>query len=97
MGGKCATYNNAATVDGGELVWKLVQVLAGIEFVDPYTINPLRAELLFGDSRPSKAQSRNVCYPLHVHIAKYNKQFYSDRTKAFFEEINNPEEHPETH
>jgi hypothetical protein len=85
----------AATVDGGELAWKLTQVSAGIKLIDPHTINPLTGELLFGDSGHFKVQSRNVCYPLHVHIAKDNKQFYSDHMKPFFDDINRLEDdHP---
>ncbi len=85
----------AATVDGGELALKLMQVLAGIQFVDCHTIKPLMGELSFGDSRHSKVQSHNVYFPSHVHIAKDNKQFYSDHMKAIFEAINNLEEHQE--
>jgi hypothetical protein len=43
-----------ATVDEGELAWKVTQISVGIKSVDPHTINPLVGELLFGDSRHLK-------------------------------------------
>jgi hypothetical protein len=38
----------AATVDGGELAWKLTQILAGVKICDEKAINPLTGERLFG-------------------------------------------------
>ncbi len=36
----------AATVDGGELAWKVMQISAGIKFVDPHTKDPLTGQLI---------------------------------------------------
>jgi hypothetical protein len=78
------TATMAATVDGGALAWKLSHVSAGIKFCDERTINPLSGRLLFGDSGCEKLQSRNVCYPLYVYIAKDNKEFYVRELAPFF-------------
>jgi hypothetical protein len=40
----------AATVDGGELAWKVMQISAGIKFANPHTKDPLTGQLLFGDT-----------------------------------------------
>jgi hypothetical protein len=82
----------AATVDGGALAWKLSHVSAGIKFCDERTINPLSGELLFGPTGFDKVQSRNVCYPLHVHIAKDNKEFYTTKLAPFFSQLNDFED-----
>ncbi len=66
----------AATVDRvGELAWKLTQISAGIKLIDPHTINPLTGELLFGDSRHFKVQSRNVCYPCMCILQRITNSF----------------------
>lgn len=77
----------AATMDGGALAWKLSHLSAGIKFCDESTINPVFDRLLFGPSGFDKVQSRNVCYHLHVDIAKDNKEFYmtSELAPFFFE------------
>jgi hypothetical protein len=85
----------AATVDGGELAWQLTQVSAGIKICDERACNPLTGQRLFGDSGYERVQSRYVCFPLHVHIAKDNKEFYSNHLDRFFQELNSIEdEHP---
>ncbi len=38
----------AATVDGGQLAWKLTQISAGVKMVDERSINPRTGGLLFG-------------------------------------------------
>jgi hypothetical protein len=86
------TVTMAATVDGGSLAWKLSHVSAGIKFCDERTINPLSGRLLFGDSGCDKLQSRNVCYPLHIHIAKDNKEFYATELAPFFGDLNDFED-----
>jgi len=78
----------AATVDGGELAWQLTQVSAGIKICDERAIDPLTGQRLFGDSGHERVQSRYVCFPLHVHIAKDNKQFYSEHLEEFFSVLN---------
>jgi hypothetical protein len=52
----------AATVDGGELAWKLTQVSAGIKICDPQAIDPLIGRLLFGESGHDNLQSQSHCY-----------------------------------
>ncbi len=74
----------AATVDGGELAWKLTQVSAGIKICDPRAIDPTTGNLLFGESGHDNVQSRSLCFPLHVHISKDNSAFYSTHLQSFF-------------
>jgi hypothetical protein len=78
----------AATVDGGELAWQLTQVSAGVKICDGRAINPLTGQRLFGRSGYDRVQSRYVCFPLHVHIAKDNKEFYATHLQQFFHELN---------
>jgi hypothetical protein len=78
----------SATVDGGDLAWGLTQVSAGIKIVDPNAKNPETGELLFGDSGYDRVQSRNHCFPLHVFIAKDNKELYQTHLSSFFNEVN---------
>ncbi len=73
----------SATVNGGDLAWKLTQVSTGITMVDPKTKDPLSGELLFGESGHSNVQSRNICYPLHIIIAKDNKELYQRHLNSF--------------
>ncbi len=47
----------AATCDGGELAWKLIQVSVGIKLVDPRAVDPLTGSLLFTKSDCHKVQS----------------------------------------
>ncbi len=82
----------AATVDGGDLAWGLTQVSAGIKIVDPLALNPLTGECLFGESGHEKVKSQNHCYPLHVFIAKDNKELYQTHLSQFFHDINSFEE-----
>lgn len=82
----------AATVDGGELAWQLTQVSAGIKICDERAINPLTGQRLFGESGYDKVQSRYVCFPLYVHIAKDNSEFYSNHLASFFNELNDIED-----
>ena len=65
----------AATCDGADLAWNLLQVSAGIKIVDPWAINPLTNQLLFGDSGYDRVQSAYACYPLHVHINNLEEQY----------------------
>ncbi len=47
----------AATLDRGDLAWKVTQVSAGIKMVDHRAINPVSGTLLLGDSGYNKVQS----------------------------------------
>ena len=78
----------AATVDGGALAWKLTHVSAWIKFCDERTINPLSGRLLFGSTGFDKVQSRNVCFPMYVIIAKDNKELYTTELTSFFGDLN---------
>jgi hypothetical protein len=82
----------AATVDGGELAWQLTQVSAGIKICDERAVDPLTGKHLFGDSGYDNVQSRYVCFPLHVHIAKDNKEFYANHLSSFFHKLNEMED-----
>jgi len=85
----------AATVDGGQLAWKITQISAGLKIVDPRSINPRTGELLFGESGADNIQSSTHCFPLYVHIAKDNKDFYNTHLSGFFSSFNRMEdEHP---
>jgi len=82
----------AATVDGGELAWQLTQVSAGLKICDSRAVNPLTGLCLFGESGYDRVQSRYMCFPLHVHIAKDNKEFYATHLREFFMELNQLED-----
>jgi uncharacterized protein CbrC (UPF0167 family) len=85
----------AATVDGGELSWNLSHVSAGVKIVDPNAKDPVSNELLFGESGHDRVQSKFHCYPLHIIIAKDNKQLYQSHLSDFFRDVNTFEEqHP---
>jgi len=73
-------------VDGADLAWGLTQVSAGIKVVDQNARNPLTGELLFGESGYDQIQSRNHCFPLHIFIAKDNKELYQTHLSSFFED-----------
>ncbi len=62
----------AATVDGGELAWRLTQVSVGIKIFGSRAIVPIAGKLLFGESGHENVQSHSLCFPLHIHIAKDN-------------------------
>jgi hypothetical protein len=78
----------AATVDGGDLAWNVTQVSAGIKMIDSRAINPVSGTLLFGNTGHDKIQSRFHCYPLHVIIAKDNKELYQTHLSNFFRDVN---------
>ncbi len=82
----------SASVDGEELAWKLTQISAGIKFVDSLTINPLTGQHQFGDSGYDKVHSQSICYPLHIQIAKDNKEFYLEHMANFFHQVNHLED-----
>lgn len=85
----------AATVDGGDLAWKLTQVSGGIKICDEKAVNPLTGEKLFGECGTKLVQSRYACFPLQVHIAKDNGTFYDEHLSAFFHDLQAFEdEHP---
>jgi hypothetical protein len=73
----------AATVDGGDVAWKLMQVSGGIKICNPNTIDPLTREKLFGECGAKLVQSRYVCFPLQVHIAKDYGKFYNEHLSGF--------------
>jgi hypothetical protein len=59
------------------------------------TKDPLTGELMFGECGHKNVQSRNVCYPLHIFIAKDNKELYRRQLNSFFREVNMMEDqHP---
>ncbi len=78
----------SATVDGGDLAWGLTQVSAGVKIVDPRAINPCTGQPLFGGTGFDKIQSRSHCFPLHIFIAKDNKELYQTHLSQFFREVN---------
>jgi hypothetical protein len=82
----------AATVDGGQLAWKITQISAGLKIIDPRSINPRTGELLFGESGADNIQSSIHCFPLYVHIAKDNKDFYNTHLTGFFSSFNRMED-----
>jgi hypothetical protein len=75
----------AATVDGGDLAWKVTQVSAGKKMVDHRAINPVSGMLLFGDSGYDKVQSRYNCYTLYVIFSKDNKQLYQTLSRCKYD------------
>lgn len=82
------TVSTAATVDGGELAWQLTQVSAGIKICDARAKDPRTGQDLFGESGHKHVQSRNVCFPLHVHITKDSGAFYDQHLAEFFRDVN---------
>ncbi len=79
-------------MDGGKLAWQLAQVSAGIKIFDESALNPLTGQRLFGDSGDEKVRRLYVCFPLHVHIASDNKEFYLTHLESFFQELNDIED-----
>jgi hypothetical protein len=77
----------AATVDGRDLAWKLTQVSGGIKICDPKAIDPLTGDKLFGECGTKLVQPRYVCFPLKVHIAKDNGNFYDEHLSDFFHDL----------
>ena len=82
----------AATVDGGELAWRLTQVSGGIKICDPRAIDPRTGEKLFGECGTKNVQSQYNCFPLHVRIAKDNGALYDQHLAVFFHDLNALEE-----
>ncbi len=82
----------SATVDGGDLVWGLTQVSAGVKIVDHKAKDPVTGRLLFSAGGHEKVQSRDNCYPLYIFIAKDNKELYQDHLSRFFWEVDELEE-----
>lgn len=56
---------------------------AGVKIVDPNAKDPVSNELLFGESGHDRVQSKFHCYPLHIIIAKDNKQLYQSHLSDF--------------
>ncbi len=85
----------AATVDGGQLAWKLTQISAGIKFFDERAIDPRTGKPLFGECGTKRVQSSDHFFPLQVHLAKDNKDFYNTHLSSFFFKLNEMEDrHP---
>jgi hypothetical protein len=82
----------AVTLDGAKLSKFLSHVTAGFKLVDPRCINPLTGDLLFGDSGSAKVQSHAHCYPIHIVMAKDNKELYRTEFAAFFQFLREYEE-----
>jgi hypothetical protein len=82
----------AATVDGGQLAWNLMQISADMKLVDPRSINPRTGELLFGETGVDNVQSSIYCFPLYVYIAKDNKDFYDTHLTSVFSKLNKLED-----
>jgi hypothetical protein len=82
----------AATVNGGDLAWGLTQVSAGVKVIDLKARDPITGQLLFGESGCNKVQSKYNCYPLHIIIAKDNKELYQTHLSQFFRDVNDLEE-----
>ncbi len=74
-------------VDGGELAWKLTQISAGKKVCHEKAIDALTGRLLFGESGLGycNLQSRKLCFPLQVKIAKDNSEFYERCISTFFQ------------
>jgi hypothetical protein len=47
---------------------------------------------MFTDTGYDKVQSRHVCYPMHVHIAKDNREFYATELTPLYSDINDLED-----
>jgi hypothetical protein len=85
----------ANAVDGGQLVWKLTQISAGIKFFDEHCIDPRTGQPLFGENGTERVQSSGHCFPLQVHLAKDNKDFYNTHLTTFISKLNEMEDmHP---
>jgi hypothetical protein len=85
----------AAIVDGGQLAWKLTQISAGINIFDEHAIDPRNCNPLFGECVTIRVQSSDHCFPLQVHLAKDNKDFYNIHLSSFLSKLNEIEDrHP---
>jgi hypothetical protein len=63
----------ALTSDGAQLTNTLSHVAAGLKFHDMATRDPLTKSPLLLHGQDSLVQSRNLCFPLRIVIAKDNK------------------------
>ena len=73
----------AITLDGADLSRNIQHVTAGIKILDPRAIDP-RSGLPIGVEGSAKIQSRELCFPLKILIAKDNKALYNTHFVDFF-------------
>jgi hypothetical protein len=59
-----------------------------MKIVDERSIDPRSGKLLFGEDGTENVQSSSHCFPLQVHIAKDNKDFYNKHLTDFFSQLN---------
>jgi hypothetical protein len=80
------------TLDGADLSRNISHVTAGIKMNDRRAIDPLSG-IPIGFQDSMKLQSRELCYPVKILIAKDTKLLYKDYFTDFFEFFKGVEEH----
>jgi hypothetical protein len=71
------------TLDGTDLSRNIMHVTAGIKINDPRAIDPV-SRILIGMEDSAKVQSRELCYPAKILIAKDTKTLYDKYFSDFF-------------
>jgi hypothetical protein len=71
------------TLDGADLSQNISHVTAGIKINDPRAVDPISG-IPIGMEDSTKVQSRELCFPLKVLIAKDTKELYHKYFADFF-------------
>ena len=71
------------TLDGADLSRNISHVTAGIKINEPHAINPI-SSIPIGMKDSRKVQSRELCYPCKILIAKDSKTLYDNYYSDFF-------------
>jgi hypothetical protein len=80
------------TLDGADLSRNISHVTAGIKINDPRAIDPISG-IPIGMEDSRKLQSRELCYPCKVLIAKDSKTLYDNYYSDFFSFFKQVNEH----
>ena len=79
IGGVCI----AVTLDSADLSRNITHVTAGIKIVDPRAVDPISG-IPIGLDGSKKLQSRELCIPFKIVLAKDNKNLYDTQFTDFF-------------
>jgi hypothetical protein len=71
------------TLDGADLSRNISHVTAGIKMNDPRAVDPISG-IPIGWEDSTKVQSRELCFPMKILIAKDTKELYNKYFKDFF-------------
>jgi hypothetical protein len=74
----------ACTLDGADISANVTHVTAGLKILDHRAIDPV-TKLPIGIGKAVSVQSRDVCVPFKIILAKDSKKLYEEQFKEFFE------------